>query len=400
MMFRLHGARFAVVTAAALVARRTATTATCSTALAPLRSPIVVSSKTTAVLSPAVLSSLTGGRRFFSQAPTSHNQGVLLSHTQRRVVPTAASSLGFLRGARLSPCAMSRSGAMSLQLRAFRVKGSQDKASPEQKDAKQQQSEEAGAKDEGENGDEKAKAEGERTAAESAANEGQGKGKKAKAAPKKKSFMDHINDLRDDYAKFPDIYNSANLINFVVFTVFCLCSTGSNTEETWWMTQWGLDNSFRPWTWFLHSFLTNNFLSMTYAMMLLHTMCHHVLPTLGSRGLMLYVGSAAFISGAIMWLGNYLYYGTTAAPEKQFGPWDVVSALFVMEYFYYGLTPLTILNSFSGWIKYAVWVGEICILYFDWQPTVVGTLVGLALCRGVPRFKAMKPAAAAAAGAN
>ncbi|CAJ1986752.1 hypothetical protein conserved [Leishmania donovani] len=220
--------------------------------------------------------------------------------------------------------------------------------------------------------------------------------KGGKGQAKKKSLMDHVRGLRDDYANFPHIYNSVNAINFVVFTVFCLCSTGSNTEERWWLEKWGVDNSVRPWTWLLHSFLTNNFLAMTYAMMLLHTMCHHVLPTLGSRGLMMYCGGTAVFSGAIMWLSNYLYYGSTAAPEKQFGPWDVIAALFVMEYLYYGVTPMSILSSFSGWIKYACWVGGVCILYFDWQPTLIGTLVGLAFCKGVPRWQAVRPTTTAA----
>jgi hypothetical protein len=379
-MLRLHGARFALA-ATAVAARRTH--AACCTARTPFCS-LAAAQTTTAC--PSAVASLNVARRFFS-CSSQPSLASLVSHTRfshhpttTAVAYTSASSLAFLRGVRAAACIASSSAVQSSQLRAFRVKG---------QDSKQQQDAES---------KEKAKTESENADEESSANGAKkGKGKKGKAASKKKSFMDHINGLCEDYAKFPDIYNSANLINFIVFTVFCLCSTGSNTEEAWWMAQWGLDNSFRPWTWLLHSFLTNNFLSMTYAMMLLHTMCHHVLPTLGSRGLLLYVGSTAVISGAVIWLGNYLYYGSTAAPEKQFGPWDVVGALFVMEYFYYGLTPITILNSFSGWIKYAVWVGEICILYFDWQPTVVGTVVGLALCRGVPRFKAVKPAAAAGA---
>ncbi|CCW71386.1 unnamed protein product [Phytomonas sp. Hart1] len=220
-----------------------------------------------------------------------------------------------------------------------------------------------------------------------------GEGKKAKGRQQAKAhtFRDHIRGLKEDYVKFPDIYNSANAINFIIFTVFCLCSTGSNTEEKWWMDRWGLDNTFQPSAWLLHSFLCQNFLSMTYSMMLLHTMCHAMLPTIGSKGLLIYVTATAAISGVVVWLGNRLYYGPRKpAPEKQFGPWDVVSALFVMEYLHYGVTPIAILNSFNSWIRYAVWVGEICILYFDWQTTVVGTVVGMALCKGVPRFNISK----------
>lgn len=390
-MFRLHGARFAAATTA-LAARRIA-------AQVPLR--------TVALPSPLIFSAMDIGHRAFTpasfpQANACTYSSCVSAMAARPHAAATTASLGFLRGAHASACISSASALSSAQLRSYFSATQLNRAAGASAGEKAQQppnGEEKKPEQEEENkeNDEKTKAGGEKSEEESNANGGKkGKKGKGKATPKKKSFMDHVRGLREDYAKFPDIYNPANMINFVVFTVFCLCSTGSNSEEAWWMAQWGLDNSFRPWTWLLHSFLTNNFLSMTYAMMLLHTMCHHVLPTLGSRGLMLYVGSTAVISGAIMWLGNYLYYGSAAAPEKQFGPWDVVGALFVMEYFYYGLTPFTIINSFSSWIKYAMWVGEVCILYFDWQPSLVGPLVGLALCMGSPRFKAMRPAAAAA----
>ncbi|KAG5484204.1 hypothetical protein CUR178_07360 [Leishmania enriettii] len=295
----------------------------------------------------------------------------------------ATPTLPFLRGARLfRPSSLSRH---VMQYRWIRVKGQE----------KGHRQHDGSAEDTGNKGEESRSTtdeDGDQQRGSSAAGNKSGR----KGHTKKKSFIDHIRGLRDDYANFPHIYNSVNAINFVIFTAFCLCSTGSNTEERWWLEKWSVDNNIHPWTWLLHSFLTNNFLAMTFSMMLLHTMCHHLLPTLGSRGLMMYCGSTAVISGAIMFLGNHLYYDSTASPEKQFGPWDVVAGLFVMEYLYYGLTPMTILNSFSGWIKYACWVGEICILYFDWQPTLVGTLVGLALCKGVPRFKAAKPATKAA----
>ncbi|CAJ1006256.1 hypothetical protein Q4I28_001571 [Leishmania naiffi] len=293
----------------------------------------------------------------------------------------------FLRRARLAtPFLPSQH---SMQHRWIRVKG-QEKGQQQQQEGEDRSAEETCKKGEEPNSKTNSGGEGSDRQSDSSSRESKNK-KGGKGQAKKKSFMDHVHGLRDDYANFPHIYNSVNAINFAVFTVFCLCSTGSNTEERWWLETWGVDNSVRPWTWLLHSFLTNNFLAMTYAMMLLHTMCHQVLPTLGSRGLMMYCGGVATLSGMIMWLGNYLYYGGTAAPEKQFGPWDVIAALFVMEYAYHGVTPMAILNSFSGWIKYACWVGEICIMYFDWQPTLIGTLVGLALCKGVPRFKAVKP---------
>ncbi|ORC86885.1 uncharacterized protein TM35_000251810 [Trypanosoma theileri] len=207
--------------------------------------------------------------------------------------------------------------------------------------------------------------------------------KDGKKAPPK-GFRGHLQGLKEDYVRFPDIYNSANALNFILFTVFCLCSTGSNVEEKWWLDNWGIDASFAPLAWGLHSLLMNNFLSMTFAMMLLHTMCHSVLPTIGSRGLMIYCGATAVISGFVIWLGNYVANNTK---EKQFGPWDIVAALFVMQYLHQGFTPIQILNSFNGWVRYACWVGAVCIMYFDWQPTVVGTAVGLALCKGHPKFR-------------
>ncbi|AAZ13180.1 uncharacterized protein TEOVI_000628400 [Trypanosoma equiperdum] len=194
----------------------------------------------------------------------------------------------------------------------------------------------------------------------------------------------HIQGLKEDIRKFPDIYNSANAFNFILFTAFCLCSTGSNVEEKWWMDNWGIDATFAPWAWLLHSFMMNNFLSAAFSMLLLHTMCHSVLPTIGSRGLVIYCVITAVTSGFIMWVGNKLANNTS---EKQFGPWDIVAALFVMQYLHQGFTPVQILNSFTGWLRYACWVGAVCIAYYDWQPTAVGTLMGLALCKGHPRFR-------------
>lgn len=305
---------------------------------------------------------------------------------------------GFLRSSRLSRiCSspFSRSDvAGSLRFTPFCIphrcmsvrgkdgKGSEEESRSSSGDSEQKPDEQERRSGEGNAEEEEETADGKTKA--------KGKQKKQKPQAKRNSFADHIRGLKEDYAKFPDIYNSANGINFVIFIVFCLCSTGSNTEEKWWMEQWGLDNTCRPWNWLLHSFLTNNFLSMTYAMMLLHTLCHAMIPTLGSKGLLAYVVSTAVLSGAIMYVGNALYYGDKAAPEKQFGPWDVVHALFVMYYLQYAITPIAVLNSFNSWLKYAVWVGEICILYFDWQPTLVGTLVGLALCKGTPYFR-VKP---------
>lgn len=224
----------------------------------------------------------------------------------------------------------------------------------------------------------------------------EGKGDKegaegATAAPEQKGIRGQIDAFKRDFHEFPDIYNSANAINFVLFTIFCLCSTGSNVEAEWWIDQFGIDAAFRPMAWFMHSIVMNNFLSMTFAMMLLHSMCHSVLPTIGSAALFQYCAIISVVSGVVMWAFNYSIGYTK---EKQFGPWDIVAGLFVMQFLHQGFLPWQIINGFNGWVRYACWVGTVCILYFDPQPTALGTALGFALCRFHPRFK---PGAAAAA---
>lgn len=213
-----------------------------------------------------------------------------------------------------------------------------------------------------------------------------------KKPPEPKGLKYHLEGLRRDFVAFPDIYNSANMLNFVLFTVFCLCSTGSNTEEKWWLDNWGIDADFCPWAWPLHSLLMNNFMSMAFAMMMLHTMCHSVMPTLGSRGLFTYLAIISVISGAGIWALNFAMGNRS---EKQFGPWDIISGLLVMQYLHQGFTPFMILNSFNGWVKYACWVGAACICYYDWQPLIFGTALGFALCRFHPLFSKVPVAAAA-----
>eukprot|EP00744_Colponema_vietnamica_P014053 GILI01019698.1.p1 GENE.GILI01019698.1~~GILI01019698.1.p1 ORF type:complete len:360 (+),score=88.13 GILI01019698.1:67-1146(+) len=218
--------------------------------------------------------------------------------------------------------------------------------------------------------------------------EGEEGAKKKKVPPKAKSFREQFQALKQDMKDFPDIYNSVNLVHFFIFTIFCLCSTGSNVEEQWWLNNWGIDKTFAPWAWPLHSLLTNNFLSMTFAMLLLHSMCHSVMTTLGPKMLWQYMGIVAVASGAMMWgLNNYMGW----SHEKQFGPWDVCSSLFVMQYLHQGLKPWQLILSFNGWVKYAMCVGSICILYYDWQPVVFGTGVGFALCKLHPRLRGIKP---------
>eukprot|EP00758_Cryptobia_borreli_P010194 Tbor_TRINITY_DN5545_c4_g6::TRINITY_DN5545_c4_g6_i2::g.13501::m.13501 len=193
-----------------------------------------------------------------------------------------------------------------------------------------------------------------------------------------------ITGLRNDVRDFPDIYNVQNGLHFIIFTCFCLCSTGTSVEEEWWMKNWGIDADFCPWAWPLHSVLVNNFLSMSLAMLLMHSLVTGVIPTLGARSLLLYMGIIATVSGAIMWGGNYAMGWTH---EKQFGPWDISAGLFVMHALRQGIMPWTILNSFNGWMKYAIWVGVLTICYYDWQPVITGTGIGFALCKLHPKFR-------------
>lgn len=204
-----------------------------------------------------------------------------------------------------------------------------------------------------------------------------------KEQKEEQGFLGHFVALRRDFIRFPAIYNTPNMMNFILFTVFCLCSTGSNVEQDWWTEQFGIDATFKPWAWIFHSFLTNNFMSMVFGMMLIHSMCHSVLPTLGAVRLIAYMGLVSLLSGVIMWAGNN-YFGYTK--EKQFGPWDAMAAMFVMQYLHQGFTPFQILNAFSGWIRYACFVGFISIGYFDWQPVTLGTVLGFMLCGTVFRI--------------
>lgn len=224
---------------------------------------------------------------------------------------------------------------------------------------------------------------------EEAKKEGEGDAsKKKKKTQEKKSFREQFQSLKQDMKDFPDIYNSVNLVHFFIFTIFCLCSTGSNVEEQWWLNNWGIDKSFAPWAWPLHSLLTNNFLSMTFAMLLLHSMCHSAMVSLGPRLMWQYMAAVAVTSGFLMW-GLNATMGWSH--EKQFGPWDVCSALFVMQYLHTGMKPWQLILSFNGWVKYAMCVGSVCILYYDWQPVMFGTVLGLALCKIHPKLRSIKP---------
>lgn len=231
--------------------------------------------------------------------------------------------------------------------------------------------------------DDGAKAAGEEGAGSTKGSEKAADGTEKPPEAEKKGIRYQINALKVDMKEFPDIYNATTLVNFLLFTIFCLCSTGSNVEERWWMDYWGIDGKIMPTGWFLHSLLMNNFMSMAYAMMLVHSMCHAVMPTLGGKNMLLYLAVISVISGVMMQGFNY---AMNFHAEKQFGPWDFIAGLFVMQYMHQGVMPWTIVNGFSGWVKYASWVGSVCILYYDYQPVVCGTLVGLILCK--TKFKA------------
>lgn len=213
--------------------------------------------------------------------------------------------------------------------------------------------------------------------------EGEGE---AKAEDKKKDegVLSAFTKLKDDIKAFPDIYNPANMLNMAIFTIFCLCSTGTEGEANWWVDFWGVDGkSFQPWAWIGHALVTNNFLAMTFAMILFHSLAHATMAQIGGRSLMAFCAAAAAGSGALMWLSEATVGPSLGlADEKQFGPWDVISALFVYQYLAAGTTPWGLMLSFNGWVKYANLVGAVCIVWYDPQPLLWGTLIGLALTKG------------------
>jgi hypothetical protein len=219
-----------------------------------------------------------------------------------------------------------------------------------------------------------------------------GEGATAEGAEKpKEPELGTFAKWREDLRTFPDIYNTANMLNMAIFTIFCLCSTGTEAEGKWWVDFWGVDGAFAPWSWLLHSLLCTNFLAMTFAMILFHALSHATMAQIGSRNLLLFLAVVCSTSGALM-------YGTNAAfgeqlglaKEKQFGPWDAIAALMVMQYLAVGMTPWGLLLSYNGWIRYANLVGAVCIVYYDPQPLVWGTLIGLALTKGKV-FPPVKP---------
>lgn len=182
-------------------------------------------------------------------------------------------------------------------------------------------------------------------------------------------------------------------MHFLLFLLFCLVSTATPSENSFWKNKLCISDTLQPLAWWVHSVVTDNFMTMTYAMMMMHMLVMQMLPVWGIKRIQAFVVATAGISGALMWLGNYMYYqwykeGKLGhAPEFQYGPWDVVHALLVAQYLHVAISPFRAILSFHGWLKYASGVGAICIWYFDWQPTLLGVIVGTTLCKATPWFK-------------
>jgi hypothetical protein len=205
--------------------------------------------------------------------------------------------------------------------------------------------------------------------------------------------------IKRDITEFPDIYNGPNMLSVAFFTIFCLSSTGTQVEQNWWLDHWAVDQDshLRPWTWALHALHMNNFLSMVFAILLLHNSLHPLSHGLagGANAAMQYCGLVAVLSGFSMWAAQRAWYdpsqkdvmGRPLKGEKQYGPWDIASAVMVMQYLRLGIPPHRLLLSFNGWVKYACCVGAVCILYYDPQPVFFGTLYGFLLCRFAPAFR-------------
>eukprot|EP00672_Neobodo_designis_P011994 CAMPEP_0174856304 /NCGR_PEP_ID=MMETSP1114-20130205/35582_1 /TAXON_ID=312471 /ORGANISM="Neobodo designis, Strain CCAP 1951/1" /LENGTH=355 /DNA_ID=CAMNT_0016091097 /DNA_START=54 /DNA_END=1121 /DNA_ORIENTATION=+ len=308
-------------------------------------------------------------RRFYSMRPLSAPLGSRCG---------AGSAVGLSSSAaldsELSRVASITGSASPLTQMRFQATKSADEASQQAKAGEGEQ-----AKAEG--------AEGEKTAEGDAKPEGDG------AKKDDEGVLSAFRKIKDDVRNFPDIYNAPNMLNMAIFTIFCLCSTGTEREATWWVDFWGVDgHSLQPWAWLGHSFLCNNFLAMTFGMILFHSLAHASMAALGGRQFATFVAAVAVASGALMWLTAATVGPSIGlADEKQFGPWDVLSALFVHQYLSNGTTPWGLMLSFNGWVRYANLVGAVCILWYDPQPLLWGTLLGLALTKG----RIFPPAAAA-----
>lgn len=310
------------------------------------------------------------------------HQRALFSTGPPRALLRPRAQRGLIRGL-AAPCALpGQCGTASVttlyaSLRAARARGgpNQDAQStpgdgqkqPGQEQPQQQASSEGGSSTGAGAGDAEAGAAG-------------GKGPNPAADAPKASFLQ---SLRQDVVQFPDIYNAGIMLNFAIWTIFCMASTGSAGELEWWLEHWGIDAAFRPLAWLLHSLLINNFMSMAFGIIVLHWLFQAALPGLGNRGLLVYLGIVSLVSGVLMWAFNY---ATNNRREKQYGPWDWMAALLVMHYMHQGVTPFAFFMTFGGWVKFANVAGILCIMYFDWQPTLLGAGVGYVLCR--TRFRA------------
>lgn len=231
------------------------------------------------------------------------------------------------------------------------------------------------------------------------ATEGGDEKTKGEEEPKKSGFRAQYEGIKRDITEFPDIYNGPNMLSVAFFTIFCLSSTGTQVEADWWLKHWAIDGDshLRPWSLFLHSIHMNNFLSVVFAILLLHNSLHPLTHALagGSQALMQYCALVSVLSGVCIWAFLQAWYdpnvkdvtGRPLKGEKQYGPWDIASAVMVMQYLRLGIPPHRLLLSFNGWVKYACCVGAVCILYYDPQPVVFGTLFGFLLCRFAPVFR-------------
>ena len=214
--------------------------------------------------------------------------------------------------------------------------------------------------------------------------ETQAEGTEGEEPEKLNFFVKEYRGLKHDIKEFPDIYNAVNAFQFLIFSIFCLSSTGSQVEEQFWISICGVD-----WAWsallspLSHCLLTTNFLSMAFAMLLIHNLGHPVMNTVGSTFLLRFLALVVLMSGLGM-LG--LRKVLPEDSEVQYGPWDLIAGLFVVSALTNGYMPLQLLASFNGWVKYAAFFGSAVILFYDWQPCVLGA----ATAYGLHRFGIMR----------
>ena len=339
-------------------------------------------------------------RSFFSSPILSNNTSgrcAVFSSTKFAAVTTSATSVSMMRTnsifARNQSSLLARFGSFSTISNHSRLYQSKRFNSTEQQKTTEQQQQQNTSN----NNSEQQKQEGN--------TEQQNQQQKTNTTEEPKGpggIRGHIEGIKTDIKQFPDIYNWQNMLSLAFFTIFCLSSTGTQVEANWWLEHWAIDwDSYkRPWSILFHSLHMNNFLSMIFAILVLHNSLHPLVHGLagGSAALMQYCGLVSLLSGLMMWGFNYFYYASgegavdvaTGKPvrgEKQFGPWDIAAAVLLMQYLRLGIAPHRFLLSFNGWVKYACCVGAVCIVYYDPQPVLCGTLLGYGFCRFAPAFR-------------